>query len=119
MKNKKKQNWIECPEWIVALLSDIASELGRVKWNVTQKSFDDPFHNTGNSYSNDVFSVDAFDWVGEDQEYNFKYKDVKIRWYKYLGRGTEINGDYPTDQMIEMYNNCIRSLYDYEKNNKK
>lgn len=109
--NVKKYN---CEKYLVALLRDIARELERVMWNRTQKEYANPFENSGNvdGFKNDIFEVHAFDWNEDsDQQYNFKYKDVEISWYKYLGRDVSINREISPEYAIRMYNNCIKSLY--------
>lgn len=73
--------------------------------------YDSPFRNSGNSYKNKVFEVQAYSWDDEvHQEYNFKCGDVEISWYKYLGRDTTINDNYEEKYIIEIFNKCIESL---------
>ena len=58
-------------------------------WNKNQEEYDSPFDNTGNSFIGENFEVHAYDWDEDSsQEYNFKFGDIKISWYKYLGRGS-------------------------------
>lgn len=112
MFNTNKNQAYRCPEWIIALLSDINRKLKIVAWNTGHKDFDSPFENTGNSWANDVFEVQAYSWNDEErQPYNFKCGDIEISWYKYLGRDTTINGEYDKDTIINMYNRCMESLY--------
>ena len=108
---------IICPEYIIALLRDIDRELQRIMWNKWQRDYDSPFANTGNQFINTTFSVYAYDWHCERQEYNFKYKDIEIGWYKYLGRGTCINKEITANDAIDMYNACISSLRKMEERN--
>ena len=101
----------ECPEYIIALLDYINEKLKIVMWNKYQKEYDSPFENTGNKYKNNVFEVEAYSWNDEiEQKYNFKYKDIKISWYKYLGRDTRINREVSFEEIEEMFNNCVKSL---------
>lgn len=106
---------IKCPNYIIALLRDIDRELSRIMWNKLQKDYDSPFANTGNQFDNSTFSVSAYDWYCERQDYNFKYNDIEIAWYKHLGRGTCINKEITSDKAIEMYNACMNSLRKMEK----
>lgn len=102
-----------CPNYIVALLRDINKELCRVMWNINQEEYDSPFDNNGNikGFSNDIFEVHAFDWNEDhDQRFNFRYKNIKISWYKYLGRDVTINCQINEKDAIDMYNDCIESL---------
>lgn len=40
---------------------------------------------------------------------NFKYKNIEISWYKYLGRGMDIP-EMTYEELDEMLNDCIKSL---------
>lgn len=98
-------------ELLIAALSAIDSELDRVMWNKNQVSYDSPFANTGNSFKNDTFEVEAYSWNEEyDQPYNFKWKDVEISWYKWHGRGTSVNQELSPERISEMLNDCLYSL---------
>ena len=111
MFNTNKNQAYQCPEWIIALLSDINRKLKIVAWNTGHKDFDSPFENTGNRWANDVFEVQAYSWDDEvEQPYNFKCGDIEISWYKYLGRDTTINGEYTENEIINMYNKCMNSI---------
>lgn len=107
----------DCPNYITALLKDINRELCRIMWNMYQKEYDSPFENSGNvkGFSNDVFEVHAFDWNEDhNQKFNFRYKNIKISWYKYLGRGVTINCKITEKEAVNMYNDCIKSLREME-----
>ena len=111
MFNTNKNQILNCPRWVVALLEDINNKLKVVAWNTDHKEFYSPFENTGNRWSNDVFEVQAYSWDDEiAQPYNFKCGEIEISWYKYLGRDTTINGEYTEKELINMYNKCIESL---------
>jgi hypothetical protein len=111
MFNTNKNQIYECPEWIVALLEKIENKLDIVMHNKYGKEYDSPFRNSGNSYKNKVFEVQAYSWDDEvHQEYNFKCGDVEISWYKYLCRDTTINDNYEEKYIIEIFNKCIESL---------
>lgn len=104
-----------CPEWIIALLRDLDRTLQIVMYNMTQQPYDSPFENTGNSFICDVFEVHAYSWDDDtEQSFNFKYQDIEINWYKYLGRGTTINGIYNSEKIIEMYNKCLSKILEME-----
>ena len=111
MFNTNKNQILNCPRWVVALLENINNKLKIVAWNTDHKEFDSPFENTGNRWSNDVFEVQAYSWDDEiSQPYNFKCGEIEISWYKYLGRDTTINAEYTEKELIDMYNKCIESL---------
>ena len=111
MFNTNKNQQYECPRWIVALLNELDNQLDRVMWNNTQKEYSSPFENTSNSFKNNVFEVQAYDWNDDvEQPYNFKCDDIEISWYKYLGRDTTINGEYEPQVIIDMFNKCLKSI---------
>lgn len=100
-----------CPEYIIALLNYIDEKLRIIMWNKYQEEYSSPFSNTGNKFKNEVFEVEAYSWNDEiEQEYNFKYKDIKISWYKYLGRNTTINKKVTFEEIEKMFNDCVNSL---------
>ena len=79
-------------------------------WNKNQKEYESPFDNTANKFFNKVFQVQAYEWNEDiEQQFNFKYKDIKISWYKYLGRDTTINKEITPEEAADMFNDCINS----------
>ena len=115
MFNTNKNQQYECPRWIVALLNELDNQLDRVMWNIHQEEYQSPFENTANSFKNDVFEVQAYDWNDDvEQPYNFKCDDIEISWYKYLGRDTTINGEYEPQKIIDMFNKCLKSISDMD-----
>lgn len=107
--------YIKCPDYVIALLEKLQTQMNICANNNENHNFDDPFDNTGGTFNNTVFEVQAYDWnesYDDDyiQEYNFKYKKIKIKWYKYLGRDTVINGKYSYKEIINMFNECMKSL---------
>ena len=106
----------DCPEYIEALLRGISSELERVMWNNNQEEYSSPMDNTGQQFKNDTFEANAYSWNDEvEQPYNFKYKDIEISWYKYLGRGMSINKPITKKQAVKMFDDCIASIRKMEK----
>ena len=120
----QNQNY-NCPEYIVALLRDIDRQLKRLMWNIDHKEYDSPFDNTANMFKLGNFEIQAYSWNDEvEQEYNFIYKvdkskanmpDLKISWYKYLGRDTTINQEIDSNVIVDIYNDIIKQLLEYEK----
>ena len=101
----------DCPQILEACLLAISYEYERVTWNATQKEVVSPFDNTGGeTYDNKVFSVHSYSWTDDDQPYNFKYKDIEVRWYKYLGRGMRLNREVTLEEIEELLINCLESL---------
>lgn len=77
---------------IKAVLDAIDKELARCYWNKNQKNINSPFANTGKTYSNDFFTVRAYDWNDDENEEakpNFESKLLKCWWYKHAHRGLE------------------------------
>jgi len=88
--------------------------IGYAVWiytNNTKGEAIDPTENNGSEFINDTFEMRAFDW-SEPEVYapNFKYKDFEVEWYKYLGRGTEVNRPITPDEINEMLKDCLNSL---------
>lgn len=99
--------------WLLAFLRLIEDELETAYWNKNQEEINDPFQNSGNvdGFKNEVFEVHAYDWGNEPKyKYNFKWRDVEISWYKYLGRDMWINREIGVVEGEEMLNECIGSL---------
>lgn len=98
----------ETPEHVIAALEYLA-----VIFDDKQVSDNNPFRNTGWKWCNNVFEVNAYNW-NEDivQEYNFKYKDILISWYKYLNRGMSINRFVSIKECWIMLTDCANSVLD-------
>lgn len=111
MFNTNQNQQYDCPYYIIALLKEIDNQLLRIMWNKNQKEYESPFGNTGNKFFNKVFQVQAYEWNEDiEQQFNFKYKDIEISWYKYLGRDTTINKEITPEEAADMFNDCINSL---------
>lgn len=111
MFNTNQNQQYDCPYYIIALLKEIDNQLLRIMWNKNQKEYESPFGNTGNKFFNKVFQVQAYEWNEDiEQQFNFKYKDIEISWYKYLGRDTTINKEITPEEAADMFNDCIDSL---------
>ena len=122
--NNNANQEFNCPEYIVALLRDIERQLKRIMWNINQEEYDSPFDNTANNFKLDNFEIQAYSWNDDVQDYNFIYKvdktkanmpDLKISWYKYLGRDTTINQEIDANVFIDIYNDIIQKLLNFEK----
>lgn len=97
---------------MLAALREIENQYDRVFWNITQKEVHSPFGNTGERFSCDVFEVQAYEWNEDDEQlYNFKWNDIEIRWYKYLGRGMYQNRLTSNDEIAKMIDSCLDYLY--------
>lgn len=104
----------EASELLEAALCHIKDEPDRVMGNVKQEEYSNPFDNTGNSFVCETFEVHAYDWnfdeEREPQKFNFKYKDIEISWYKYLGRGMSVNREISNNEISDMLDDCIRAV---------
>lgn len=79
-------------------------------WNAIRRD-DNPFENTGARYDGKNFQVHAYSWNDEEeQEFNFAWRDVRVSWYKYLGRGTTINREMSDVEVAEMLHECMVEL---------
>lgn len=106
--------------WLIeAALNKIENEMARLYWNKNQKHMDSPFQNTGAQYSNNTFTVRAYDWSDDGNELpNFEYKDLKVWWYKHSNRGLNWEYNYqentlpPSYFLEDMIENCVSSIED-------
>lgn len=103
------------PNIMEAALNLISDELSRVMINKTQEEYASPFGNTGNEFRNDVFHVDAYSWGEDEQPYNFAWKDLRISWYKRMGRGMSSNIPVTPDLTALCLDECLASLVRMEE----
>lgn len=105
-----------------ATLLYIRDTLETVMWNIHQEEYVSPFSNSGNSFKCDTYSVRAYDWGwdfnipddGSDyppQPYNFKWRDLEVYWYKYMGRCVETNREVTPDEISEMLDECLKATW--------
>jgi hypothetical protein len=77
-----------------------------------------PFRNHGtHRFDNGVFEVVGYDWDDDSkQEWNFRWKDIKIRWYKHCLRGLEVNRLITNDEISQMVEECVDAIdKDFDK----
>lgn len=102
---------------IASALNYIRKEMDRLYWNKYQKEMVSPFDNTGEVYSNDTFSVRAYDWDSNEIP-NFEYKDLRVYWYKHSNRGLYACSEHQLtfNDVENMIEECCKSLQrDFEK----
>lgn len=93
------------PEWLESLLRLIEYALYDIGVDPS------PFGNTGERFENDTFTVEAYSWDDEyEQPSNFKWRDVEISWYKWMGRGMSVNQELSLVRGREMLADCLKSL---------
>ncbi len=100
-------------ESALTLISHAWSEATGEGWN-------SPFGNYGSKWKCDTFEVEAYSWNEEyDQPYNFKWRDIEISWYKYLGRGMSVNREVSFEEVTQMVKECLDDLAKYKESNGK
>jgi len=86
-----------------------------LKMGLIDKNFESPFRNTGSKFYCDTFLVEAYSWNDEyDQEWNFKWRDLEVSWYKHLGRGMSANRKVSDKEITEMLDECYDAIRRYE-----
>ena len=112
--HNKKVSIYDCPDCLTPILADIERIMEEEGIICRKDGFNaNPFRNTGDvkGFKNDVFEVHAFDWGDEPIfDFNFKYKDFEVSWYKYLGRGMTMNKKIDLDFIEQMYQDCVKSI---------
>lgn len=98
---------IECPEDILVPLN-----LFQALW---PNSHPNPFANVGATYNGNRFSAHSYYWNWEEdidgpEPPNFKWRDLEIEWYKYLGRCTYANRTLSRQELLEMLNECLKEI---------
>lgn len=77
-----------------------------------KERIDNPFSNTGASYENDVFKVEAYSWNEDyEQPFNFAWRDLRVSWYKHAGRGLSANMEHSPRLVSEMVIECLGSIW--------
>ncbi len=100
----------DVPEIWIAALDAVNDEIELVLFNERQIAVSGPMCNSGERYDCDVFSAHAYDWGNEDQPWNFKWRDVRVSWYKWCGRGMSANMPLTPDMAAEMLSECLAAV---------
>ena len=82
----------------------------RVYWNVKQEDCPSPFGNNGTSLVTPVFEVHAYSLGDEEQPFNFSWRDLKLRWYKWSGRSVSANMAITPDMAAQCLDECLASI---------
>lgn len=103
---------LECPVYIESILRLIEKRMDiKFGWVPLTGTDGNPFRNTGGEFHNDTFQVEAYSWNEDvEQLYNFKYNDIEVSWYKYVGRGMSINRAVSHQEAAKMVTDCLKSL---------
>lgn len=95
----------ECPDKVLSALRALQCAFDVVRDDVN------PFGNNGTRFDGEKFMAHSYSWNDdEEQEFNFAWRDVRVSWYKYLGRGTTINRDMSDTEVSEMLRECMAEL---------
>lgn len=100
----------EVPPIFDAALEGIRAELGRVMWNLRQRSGGDPFGNEGASFRCERFIAVGYSWNDERaQPWNFKHlpTGIEVSWYKYAGRGMSANRALTPQDASDVLIDCL------------
>ena len=74
-------------------------------------NFGGPFENTAAAVHNDCFTVTAYNWTEEpDQDFNFKWGDFEVSWYKHFPRSATQNRYMGSEEVKEMLTECIQKI---------
>lgn len=98
------------PEIWEAALDAVNREIERVWFNTKQTNDSGPMTNSGARFDCDVFSAHAYDWGDEEQPWNFKWREVRISWYKWAGRGMSANMELTPEMAAEMLTECLAAV---------
>lgn len=94
----------ECPEKVLSALRALQNTFEAVRDDIN------PFGNNGTRFDGEKFKAHAYSWSDDDQEFNFAWRDVRVSWCKYLGRGTTINRAMEDAEVTQMLRECMAEL---------
>ena len=103
---------------VLAVIRFVEERLARAYWNVHQQSMR-PCDNSGDRFDCDTFSIHAYSWnEDEDQQFNFRWRDFRVSWYKYAGRGSSMNRELSPNEVSDMLLECLSAIDDWYEENK-
>ena len=70
-------------------------------WDV-MSSTDNPFSNTAAQFNGSRVRVHAYSWGENAQPWNLAWRDFRVSWYKYCGRGMSMNRETCREEMAEL-----------------
>ena len=91
-----------CPDSVLAAL-------GQLRQIVLERDLPDPFGNTAETLNTSIFTAKAYDW-NNDTPGEFCWRDVRVSWYKHLGRETRINRKLTEDELAMLAQQCASAL---------
>lgn len=103
------QSWqrLDADESLLAALTLIDAAMGAADG----PRYSSPFQNTGARFDCETFSAHAYSWDdSQEQEWNFRWRDLRVSWYKHYRRGTSVNRDLTTAEVFEMLWECVEAV---------
>jgi len=92
---------------------DIALTGLHTLWDAIRPDEPNPFSNNSNQFDAPAVSIHAYDWSDDnDQPFNLRWKDVRINWYKYCGRGMSTNRQVGKNEIKEFVSDCLAAILD-------
>lgn len=77
-----------------------------------------PFDDSSLDFNNGVFAVAAFRW-GEEQSWNFKWRDFEVSWRGYFAREAKVNRELSEREIRAMLDECVYSLIQIHNKSKR
>jgi hypothetical protein len=97
-------NSVDCPNTVI-------EGLDALRGLIIELGHEDPFGNTDGSLKTESFFARAYVW-DYDLPGEFQWQDVRVTWYKYLGRDTKISRRMGSSEVRRMITECKDSLTD-------
>jgi hypothetical protein len=69
-----------------------------------------PADNSGARFNCPTFQMHAYSWSDDEQPFNFKWGEVEVSWYKYLGRGESANRALTAEDASAMLLACLPAI---------
>lgn len=105
MNNQLKLKQINVTDYVLNGLKYLGAAIAN------SQKMDNPCDNSASHFENSTFIMKGYSWDDEDDnDFNFKYNDFEVVWYKYIGRGTYQNQEISFAEWDEMFQKCLNSL---------
>jgi hypothetical protein len=79
-------------------------------WLHLRPNFDSPFNNSGARFDYALLNVHAYSWGDEDQPWNLAWRDWRVSWYKYAGRGMSQNRALTVPEAFDLLDDARRAF---------
>jgi len=97
----------EVPQYVVSVISAISTKMYLL--DLMRRFGEEDF-------DNGTFEVHPYCWADPgdpgyvEDNYNFKWRDYKVYWYKYFARDIYANRKMDKEEALEMMEECLASL---------